>query len=135
MQKSILYRNCFGDGKIATFDTDNQNIKYQNIKHQNIKHQNIKHQNTTKKQRRNRKKMTKTKDVDFYVVRVDCHGKLSDSKPCNQCLDALKRVGIRKVFYSTSNGTIMEEKVANMFSTHISHGQKVLKINKPIKIF
>lgn len=120
MQKSILYRNCFGDGKIATFNTDNA----KNVKHQN-----------TKKQRRNRKKMAKTKDIDFYVVRVDCCGKLSESKPCNQCLDALKRVGIRKVFYSTSQGTIMEEKVVDMLSTHISHGQKVLKINKPIKIF
>lgn len=134
MQKSTLYLNFLEDGKIANFD---QSKKNNTTKNNTTKKNNGKNngKNNTKKITRNRKKMTKTKDIDLYVVRVDCKGKLTDSKPCNHCLDAMKRVGIKKVFYSTSSRTIICEKVSDMISDHISHGQKVLKLNKPILHF
>lgn len=68
----------------------------------------------------------------MYVVRINGNDELLDSKPCNECLNAMKYMGINRVYYSLSNGDIIVEKVKNMESsflsycqeTAIQHGQK-----------
>lgn len=43
-----------------------------------------------------------TEGADIYVVRVNNQGKWRMSKPCSMCEDALKFVGVKRVFYTTS---------------------------------
>lgn len=45
-----------------------------------------------------------TEGSDIYVVRVNRLGELRNSKPCPMCYQAMKFVGIKRVFYSTSEG-------------------------------
>lgn len=37
---------------------------------------------------------------DIYVYREDCDGNIANSRPCEQCLDELKKRGIRRIFYT-----------------------------------
>lgn len=53
----------------------------------------------------------------------------SDSKPCSHCIEVLKRIGVKKVYYTT--GDILTdptawrcEKVNSIHSTHISVGNR-----------
>jgi hypothetical protein len=61
-----------------------------------------------------RKKLAKT---DILVFRQSQHG-ISNSRPCYDCLQTMKSMNIRRVYYSTDNGTFVYEKVSNMVSTH-----------------
>jgi len=45
-----------------------------------------------------------TDGADIYVVRVNRLGEMRNSKPCSMCYEAMKFVGIKRVFYSTSEG-------------------------------
>ena len=47
-----------------------------------------------------------TQGADVYVVRVGSSGNLLLSKPCDMCEAALRHVGVRRVYYSLSNGKI-----------------------------
>ena len=60
----------------------------------------------------------------MWVVRVDSSGKLCDSKPCSHCTIALKQVGIKGVYYTTSEGKIKYEKVKLMDNNHSTPFQK-----------
>jgi tRNA(Arg) A34 adenosine deaminase TadA len=44
----------------------------------------------------------------ILVIRVR-NGNLMNSKPCDFCADFLEHVGIRRIFYSTAEGAIVEE--------------------------
>jgi hypothetical protein len=48
------------------------------------------------------------------------------SRPCAKCIEILKIVGIRSVYYSTKTGEIIRERVKNMTSNHLSQAQKHL---------
>jgi deoxycytidylate deaminase len=47
-----------------------------------------------------------TRGTDIYVVRVNKKGDFKMSKPCSMCETALKHVGIKRVYYTTDDGTI-----------------------------
>ena len=49
---------------------------------------------------------SKTNGASVFVVRVNRNGELRMSKPCAMCHNALKFAGIKKVYYSTNDGTI-----------------------------
>jgi tRNA(Arg) A34 adenosine deaminase TadA len=49
---------------------------------------------------------TTTQGTDIYVVRVDKAGEFKMSKPCTMCETALKHVGIKRIYYTTNDGTI-----------------------------
>lgn len=67
------------------------------------------------------------KGMDILVIRVDRIGaKLKNSRPCNNCICKLKKIGIRKVFYSNEKGDIVFEYVNNMEFLHISSGHNNL---------
>jgi tRNA(Arg) A34 adenosine deaminase TadA len=46
-----------------------------------------------------------------YVYRETKSGDLGMARPCSACYQALKRVGIKKVYYTTEQGYV-EEKIA-----------------------
>lgn len=45
-----------------------------------------------------------TEGADVYVVRVNRYDELRNSKPCPMCHEALRFVGVKRVFYSTGEG-------------------------------
>ena len=49
---------------------------------------------------------SKTNGASMFVVRINRQGELRLSKPCPMCHDALKFTGVRKVYYSTNDGSI-----------------------------
>ena len=65
----------------------------------------------------------KIKGMDLIVIRVK-NKKLCMSKPCKHCLIKITKMGIRKVYYSTSNGVLISEETVNMVSDHISSGNR-----------
>jgi tRNA(Arg) A34 adenosine deaminase TadA len=75
----------------------------------------------------NYKKMRK---VDVYVIRINGNGKLINSKPCSHCLNSLKKLNIKKIYYSDENGDIVCEKTNDMKTDYISSGYKIGKNKK-----
>ena len=56
------------------------------------------------------------------VVRFGRDGSLKNSRPCNHCLNSMIKYRIKKIMYSTDDGTIKSEKPEFMEQTHISSG-------------
>lgn len=64
--------------------------------------------------------------MDILVIRVNKNSALKNSRPCNQCIDKLQKIGIRKVFYSDDDGYIVSEHLEYMEKRHISSGTRHL---------
>jgi deoxycytidylate deaminase len=47
-----------------------------------------------------------TTGSDVYVCRINRDGDFRYSKPCTMCHDALKHVGIKRVYYTTNTGEV-----------------------------
>lgn len=64
---------------------------------------------------------------DLLVIRINTNDQLCDSKPCLHCLNILKLslIPIRKIYYSSNNGTIICQKIQNISTTHISIGTRL----------
>ena len=56
------------------------------------------------------------------VVRFGKDGSLKNSRPCNHCLNTMIKYRIKKIMYSTDDGTIISEKPELMEQLHISSG-------------
>jgi uncharacterized CHY-type Zn-finger protein len=54
------------------------------------------------------------------VVRVNKLGDICNARPCYNCLNMMKAVGIRKVYYSIASNEIICEKVKDMVSIQAS---------------
>jgi|SRR3989338_195092 len=75
--------------------------------------------------------------INVYVIRETADGRLVNSRPCNNCLDFMKKYHVHKVYYSTDDGTIKVEKLRDMSYIHKSLGwrschpsaQKFLKVS------
>ena len=48
----------------------------------------------------------------LYVSRIGRSGSLLLAKPCAFCMDLIRSVGIKKIFYTDSDGSITMEKVS-----------------------
>jgi deoxycytidylate deaminase len=58
----------------------------------------------------------------LLVIRVNNNNKLMESKPCSNCINYIKSLGIKKIYYSTSDSNIKYNKINNLHSEHISVG-------------
>ena len=56
------------------------------------------------------------------VIRFGKDGLLRNSRPCNHCLNSMIKYHIKKIMYSTDDGTIKSEKPQDMEQTHVSSG-------------
>jgi len=65
--------------------------------------------------------------LDLIVIRFNKHGEPCNSRPCFNCVDMMKAVGIRKVFYSVSPTQIICENVKDMVSINSSSTTKRLE--------
>jgi deoxycytidylate deaminase len=67
------------------------------------------------------------KGMDIMIIRIGALNVLRNSRPCNSCIDTMKRKGIRKVYYSTEEGLIRYEYIKEMQKDHISSGNLSMK--------
>ena len=66
------------------------------------------------------------KKIDLMVVRIDSLGVLKNARPCQNCLNLMNDVGIKRVSYSSGNGNeIITEKVDRMISIYVTIGSKI----------
>lgn len=69
----------------------------------------------------------KTK-LNILVIRINKMGETCNARPCYNCLNLMKKVGIRKVYYSVSSTQIICEKVKDMVSIESSSVTQYLDI-------
>lgn len=65
----------------------------------------------------------KQKFVNKYnllVIRVNSDGNIVNARPCHNCVDMLQSCGIKHVYYSTDNGSIIGERVNSIVSINSS---------------
>lgn len=67
------------------------------------------------------------KKVDLIVVKIQKTGLLGNARPCMNCLNLMKTVGIKKIYYSILPDKIICEKVRDMVSIHVSRPTKILE--------
>lgn len=65
------------------------------------------------------------KGLDIIVIRVNKNNGMKNSRPCNSCIDKMKQKGLRKVYYSNSQGDIVYEYVETMPKLHDSSGHRM----------
>ena len=63
---------------------------------------------------------------DLIVIRINSEEKLCNSRPCYNCLDMMRAVGIRKVYYADNNENIICENVKDMVSINTSSVMKMI---------
>jgi len=59
-----------------------------------------------------------SKGMDVLIIRLGKNNKLKYSRPCNGCIEKLREKGIRKAYYSNSNGDIVYEFIEHMPKIH-----------------
>lgn len=74
------------------------------------------------------------KNIVFYVlvvIRIK-NDKISNSKPCNDCISKIKKSGlIKKIYYSEDNNKYLSSiNINNIENNHKSVGKKYERINK-----
>jgi tRNA(Arg) A34 adenosine deaminase TadA len=62
--------------------------------------------------------------VDIIVIRINNRMELKNSRPCNNCIEKLRSIGIRRVYYSNETGNIVREDIDTMEKIHVSYGNK-----------
>jgi deoxycytidylate deaminase len=62
----------------------------------------------------------KNKTIDLIVIKINTSKELCCSRPCLNCLNMMKKLNVSNVYYSTSNGSIICEKVKDMLSIQSS---------------
>jgi deoxycytidylate deaminase len=62
--------------------------------------------------------------LDLVVVRINKMGEMTNSRPCHNCLNLMKCVGIRRVYYSVSPDEVICENVKDMISIQASSVDK-----------
>jgi arginyl-tRNA--protein-N-Asp/Glu arginylyltransferase len=54
------------------------------------------------------------------VIHMTRQGEIKDSKPCQHCLDMLRKNGIRKIIYSNEHGNLVSQRVRDVVSKGLS---------------
>ena len=67
----------------------------------------------------------------MIVFRIVSNGETANARPCHNCLNMMKNIGIKKVFYSTDNKEeIISENVNNMISIQSSSVTRMIESKK-----
>jgi len=64
---------------------------------------------------------------DIVVIRINRSGETCNARPCYNCLNMMKVVGIRRVYYSISPDKVIYENVKDMVSIQISSVNRYLE--------
>ena len=63
----------------------------------------------------------------IWVVRVDNENNLKNAMPCRQCCYSLKKIGFRKIIYSTSDNKLEKLDLRYDMNNHETSAQKATK--------
>jgi deoxycytidylate deaminase len=77
----------------------------------------------------------KLKKSEIVVIRISNDPNINhylESRPCSECIKMLKRLNIKNVYYSNSDGKIVKECVKCMEATYVTHGNYNLLGKKKI---
>ncbi|AMQ10602.1 hypothetical protein [Brazilian marseillevirus] len=66
----------------------------------------------------------KLSKLEFYVVRILNDGTLAMAKPCNCCSKVLNFCGIKRVWYTTEEGSFRKERGICLENNHVSGGYR-----------
>jgi len=70
----------------------------------------------------------KHKKYTLLIIRILSNNQLTNAKPCNHCLNILKKrkqhLRIKKIIYSTWNGELIEESMDTINNDHITIGNR-----------
>lgn len=55
------------------------------------------------------RKVITPRKLHMYVIRINKAGEITESKPCSHCAQILRNYGIRRVTYSTKEGSLVTE--------------------------
>jgi deoxycytidylate deaminase len=73
---------------------------------------------------------TSYKKLNLIVFRVNSEGNTANARPCYNCLNMMKDIGIKKIYYSTDNyEEIICENVKNMISIQSSSFKRFIDTN------
>ena len=64
--------------------------------------------------------------MKLYIVRIGTYGELKDSRPCVNCFNTIKQLSIKKIIYSTSDSSIVSQKVCDYYTNKPSLGYKFI---------
>ena len=67
------------------------------------------------------------KKTTIYVVRYDNKENLQDSAPCQQCLNTIIYLDIKRIVFSSKDNTFISDSPKNLKIQHTSAGNKFLK--------
>ena len=70
----------------------------------------------------------KLRKLDIIVIRINALNELCNARPCYKCLELLKSLNFRYVYYSVSSTEIIREKVRNMISIEASSVTRLLDV-------
>lgn len=71
--------------------------------------------------------------LKMYVIRTLSDSTLGMSKPCDDCIDKMRKFGIRKVIYSDKDGTIVTENIKNLRGEYSSGYKSVMMCKQILK--
>ena len=66
--------------------------------------------------------------LDLAVVRINKTGDICNARPCHNCLNMMKSVGIRRVYYSVNPDLVICENVRDMISIQSSSVDKHIEL-------
>jgi deoxycytidylate deaminase len=73
--------------------------------------------------------------IDIFVLRINKLGIIGNSRPCYHCLQMMKSVGVKKIYYTTGvENEIIVESIKDMLSIQASYATKIYdkkKYNTP----
>ena len=82
----------------------------------------------------NRKINRRTK-LDIIVIRINKTSQMCNARPCYNCLQTMKKLGIRRVYYSINSNDIIYENIKDMISIQVTSYNKFLtKLNSSLDI-
>jgi deoxycytidylate deaminase len=70
----------------------------------------------------NLNKKSPLEGLDIIIIRINKSNVLRNSRPCNACIEKLRKKGIRRAYYSDENGAIICEEINEMPMLHESSG-------------
>ncbi len=77
-----------------------------------------------------RANLKNVKKLDLIVLRITKEGNIGNARPCFNCLNMMKDIGIKKVYYTTGNNEEMIcEHVKNMVSIQSSSVTRLIDVN------
>ena len=70
------------------------------------------------------------KKTTIYVVRCDSKNNLQDSAPCQNCLNTIIDLNVKRIVFSSKDNTFVSENPKNITLYHESAGNKFINKEK-----